>query len=356
MTTRLSPMPPINFRRPSTTHTTSSSGSDWDSLTLSRMLQNGARRKFDQGFEASLAKSELGASRHAHFLRSASAMGLHSTSSISTEVSSEPTLERLALDYVDLECLLQEKMREFNVNMPIFRHGRYHNRRERPFDRTNHASGEGVSSATEDHDPSAVQHGSTEQIEGKPLICTQDYVKRIREAAFLFSLCQQEVKLQISTHCPERARLVEKTLHFYSTILNYFIDPLEQTKRSFEALSRERCVYATPIPHALIFSFHSDQCCREGESRWQDEMMRQINDWIEKNSPLFQTEAWEGAGPVPCADCSDGFQKKIEYFWLLFNHAGRCIVQLQEIFIQRFQFRNLRIYPFIFTSSQFLIT
>jgi hypothetical protein len=85
-------------------------------------------------------------------------------------------------------------------------------------------------------------------------------------------------------------------------------------------------------------------------------MLRQINDWTEKNSPLLQTEAWEGAGPVPCADCSDGFHQKIEYFWLLFNHAGRCIVQLQEIFIPIFQFQFLRIYPIIFTSSQSLIT
>jgi hypothetical protein len=204
------------------------------------MLQNGARRKFDQGFEASLATSELSPCPPVPFLRSASAMGFKSHSS---EQSSERINERLALDYVDLECLLQEKMREFNVNMPVFRHGRYHNRRERPYERTHHASGEGSSAvSTEDHDPSTAQIGSSGQTKRTPFASAQDYVKRFREAAFLFRLCQQEVKLQISTHCPERARLVEKTLQFYSTILDYFIDPLEQTKQSFDLLSRERCV------------------------------------------------------------------------------------------------------------------
>jgi hypothetical protein len=230
-------MPP---RRPSTTSSSSVSG--WDGLTLSRMLQSGARRKFDQGFEASLATPEPAAPAPGHvpFLRSASAMGFKSHS---TEPSSERISERLALDYVDLECLLQEKMREFNVNMPIFRHGRYHSRRERPYERTNHASGDGSSAvSTEDHDPSiTAQTGGSEQTKTTIFASAQDYVRRIREAAFLFRLCQQEVKLQISTHCPERARLVEKTLAFYSTILDYFIDPLEQTKQSFDVLSRERC-------------------------------------------------------------------------------------------------------------------
>jgi hypothetical protein len=203
------------------------------------MLQNGARRKFDQGFEASLATSDLSPARNAPFLRSASAMSIHAS-----ELSSERINERLALDYVDLECLLQEKMRELNVNMPIFRQGRYHNRRERPYDRTNHASGDGsVVVSNEDHEPAnAVKTGGPEQTKR-----TQDYVMRIREAAFLFRLCQQEVKLQISTHCPERARLVEKTLQFYSTILDYFIDPLEQSKHSIDVLSRERCVCALTL-------------------------------------------------------------------------------------------------------------
>jgi hypothetical protein len=204
------------------------------------MLQNGARRKFDQGFEASLETSEPSPSGHVPFLRSASAMGFKSRP---TDDSSERINERLALDYVDLECLLQEKLREFNVNMPIFRHGRYHNRRERPYERTNHASGDTSSAAsTEDHDPNTAQIGGSELTQSTSFVSAQDYVKRIREAAFLFRLCQQEVnlKLQISTHCPERARLVEKTLQFYSTILDYFIDPLEQTKQSFDVLSRER--------------------------------------------------------------------------------------------------------------------
>jgi hypothetical protein len=92
-------------------------------------------------------------------------------------------------------------------------------------------------------------------------------------------------------------------------------------------------------------------CCREDEHRWQDEMLRQIDDWTEKNSSLLRTEAWGGAGPVPCIDASAGFHQKMEHVWELFNHAGRCIVKLQESLFSHAAiqtFERLHIHPFVF--------
>ena len=248
-------MPPVHFRRPSTS-ASSSVASDWDGLTLRRMLQSGARKKFERGFEASLASpssaalaDELGSypdsRQNAPFFRSRSVLGL----SPKHELSSESINEKLALDYVDLECLLQEKMREFNVELPMFRNGRYHSRRERPWERKHESSAD----STPAEDPSFAARSSVQEPS-----CTEssaaddkmkqsvtaksiDYIKSIREAAFLFRLCQKEIKLQINTHCPERARLVEKTLQFYSIVLDYLIDPLEQNKISMDTLREERC-------------------------------------------------------------------------------------------------------------------
>jgi hypothetical protein len=238
-------MPPVHLRRPSTS--TSAVG-DWDGLTLRRMLQNGARKKFDQGFQASLENDgvrmdldEMRLIRHARdgeedredarfrppFSRSASVLGLRSPpdQQLSSSVN-----EKLALDYVDLECLLHEKMREFNVEMPVFKNGRYYTRRERPFERKHDAS-------IDDTEVQDSSHSESKQM-GGPI--SVNYVKSVREAAFLFRLCQQEIKLQINMHCPERARLVEKTLQFYSTVLDYLIGPLEQNKICLDSLNLER--------------------------------------------------------------------------------------------------------------------
>jgi hypothetical protein len=77
-------------------------------------------------------------------------------------------------------------------------------------------------------------------------------------------------------------------------------------------------------------NFCIDLCCRDDERRWQDEMMRQMDDWMEKNSSLLRSEDWGAAGPLPCTDDSEGFHRKMEHVWELLNHAGRCIFQLQE--------------------------
>jgi hypothetical protein len=66
--------------------------------------------------------------------------------------------------------------------------------------------------------------------------------------------------------------------------------------------------------------------------------MKKIDDWAERNSPLLPTEAWGGAGLVLFEDGSQGFHQKIEHFWELFNHAGRRILQLQEIHVPRQNF------------------
>ena len=141
--------------------------------------------------------------------------------------------EKLALDYVDLECLLHEKMREFNVEMPVFKNGRYHVRRERPFERRHDSSSEETAAGEQ-------QRGNQMESKTQSSSASVNYVKSVREAAFLFRLCQQEIKLQINMHCPERARLVEKTLQFYSTVLDYLIGPLEQNKTCLESLQLER--------------------------------------------------------------------------------------------------------------------
>jgi hypothetical protein len=96
---------------------------------------------------------------------------------------------QLTLDYVDLECLLQEKMRELNVQMPKSKGSR----------------GKHLGDLTP----------STSSGRGGGDCETAEFALRIKEAAFLFRLCQQEIKLQVDISCPERSRLIEKALGVY---------------------------------------------------------------------------------------------------------------------------------------------
>ena len=96
---------------------------------------------------------------------------------------------QLTLDYVDLECLLQEKMRELNVQMPKSKSSR----------------GRHLGDLTPSTSPG--RGGGDGE--------TADFALRVKEAAFLFRLCRQEIKLQVDISCPERSRLIEKALGVY---------------------------------------------------------------------------------------------------------------------------------------------
>ena len=102
----------------------------------------------------------------------------------------------LGLDYVDLECLLQAKMKELNVQMP-----------------------------KEKEKKSSSGRGGAEDAGD-----VREFALRVREAAFLFQLCQQEIRLQFNISCPERARLVEQALDFWSAILECLVSPLDQAR------------------------------------------------------------------------------------------------------------------------------
>ena len=56
--------------------------------------------------------------------------------------------------------------------------------------------------------------------------------RRCHEAGYLFKLCKNEVMLQVQINCPERARLADKTLEFYTAVLDCLLTPLERCRSS----------------------------------------------------------------------------------------------------------------------------
>jgi len=135
---------------------------------------------------------------------------------------------QLSLDYVDLECLLQDKMRELNVQMPKAKSSR----------------GKHLGDLT----PSS--SASPTKGDGE----TAEFALRVKEAAFLFRLCQQEIKLQVNISCPERSRLIDKALDFWSSVLDCLVMPLDNVREQAvtlrRKLERERALLSD-VAHSL---------------------------------------------------------------------------------------------------------
>lgn len=152
---------------------------------------------------------------------------------------------KLTLDYVDLECLLQEKMRELNVQMPKFQSSRGKHLGE---------------------DSSASRCVSTGRGEGNDA----EFAVRVKEAAFLFRLCQQEIKLQVNISCPERSRLIERSLEFWSGVLDCLVTPFDHTRAQVTAL-RQQIARDTAMLNALC----ADMCA-----------------WSKESSHLLESSVW----------------------------------------------------------------
>ena len=160
------------------------------------------------------AKQCLG--RSSQMARSSSVLGIRSDPWHEVDgnlKASRPPGSKSALDYVDLECLLQDKMRELNVQIPKGKSGR----------RKELSDAEAASSPTR-RDAAESRDDGTE------------FALRVKEAAFLFRLCQQEIELQVKVSCPERARLIEKALDFWGCVLDCLLIPLDNTRAQMGVL------------------------------------------------------------------------------------------------------------------------
>jgi hypothetical protein len=165
------------------------------------------------------------------------------------------------LDYVDLECLLHEKMRELNVQLPSSKSKSSRNKSKLD-------AGEDAALLSE--------HGAD------GLDTRIDYVQRVREAAFLFRLCQQEIKLQVNISCPERSRLIEKALDFWSAILDCLVTPLDQAS-AHNALLQQHIVASNKIA---------------------DSLRRDLYAWSKERVHLLETHVWQQLPPQDAAAAS----------------------------------------------------
>eukprot|EP00961_Rhodomonas_salina_P043333 582895-Rhodomonas_salina.4 len=131
MQSKLDPLSPVHGHR----RTTPAPDRD---ISLSNSLKASAKKKFDAGFSASFSghqsrpetpnlegrreQGEEGRPQRPPLpARCNSVLGLRSDERKvdGTLRNSDTENEQLALDYVDLESLLQEKMKEFNSQVPI---------------------------------------------------------------------------------------------------------------------------------------------------------------------------------------------------------------------------------------------
>lgn len=130
--------------------------------------------------------------------RSSSVLGIHPSS----ERQVDGTLKQSGMDYVDLECMLQEKMRELNVSRSAVG--------DPPLGakpKKSKSKGPSSSSSSES-EASAREKENSEHAGGE--VAAEEYAKRCHEAGYLFKLCKQEVMLQVNINCPERARLADR--------------------------------------------------------------------------------------------------------------------------------------------------
>ena len=133
-----------------------------------------------------------------------------------------PGGDKLTLDYVDLECLLQEKMRELNVQMPKFKNSRI---RHIGDNNSAHCQSSGASDGGD---------------------CSE-FALRVKEAAYLFRLCQKEIQLQVNVSCPERSRLIDQALEFWSCVLDCLVTPLDHTRAQVETLRQSVARQSTTL-------------------------------------------------------------------------------------------------------------
>ena len=205
----------------------------FSSLSMSRSFRSGDQlfdssggtaREEDEEEERRLADDMVRPSTSGRYglpQRCSSVLGLHSPDRDVYGTLRSSGQAKPVLDYVDLECLLQEKLKEVKVQMPKSRKGRRKREHVTALDESDEACG---------NDSHPNESG----------VDVLEYSKRIQEASFLFSLCQQEIQLQVDISCPERSRLTDKTLEFFSTVLNCLTKPYHDACEELGTLRKQR--------------------------------------------------------------------------------------------------------------------
>uniref|UniRef100_A0A7S0F0Q6 Uncharacterized protein n=1 Tax=Hanusia phi TaxID=3032 RepID=A0A7S0F0Q6_9CRYP len=211
------------------------------------------------------------------------------------------------LDYVDLECLLQEKLKEVKIQMPKSRKGRRKREHITALDESDEGCANAVDRATKDVD-------------------VLEYSKRIQEASFLFGLCQQEIQLQVDISCPERSRLTDKTLEFFSTVLHCLTKPYHDACEELSALRKQRMEERNEIKKVLddMYSW-----TKENRSRFNHDVFEQIccckshEHWIKNCSN--ENVSGESYG-------FDAFIENVQNMWNFSKCTSIALVQLKEKF------------------------